>query len=139
MTKPFRSWRKTDKLTDHAKREYYLTAMTKMTEFIAQYQQPSAAVDMQMQLAAQKRMADNQQVIESLFKVILLCGKQGFALRGHRDDHISWEEEHESTNEGNFIEIVRFRAENDQIMKKTPPECPPKCPTYIRNDTKRAD
>ena len=117
VTKAFRSWKKTDKLTDHAKREYHLTAMTKMTEFIARYRQPSAAIEMQMQLSAQKRMADNQQVIESLFKVILLCGKQGLALRGHRDDHISWEEEHESTNEGNFIEMVRFRAETDQILK----------------------
>ena len=103
--------------------------MTKMTEFIPQYQQPSTTIDMQMQLAAQKRMADNQQVIESLFKVILLCRKQGLALRGHRDDHISWEAEndHESTNVGNFIEIVRFRAETDHILK-----------THLQNASKNA-
>ena len=53
--------------------------MTKLTKFIAWY----VAVDMQMQLAVQKRMADNQEVIEPLFKVILLCRKQGLALCGH--------------------------------------------------------
>ena len=60
-------------------------------------------------------MEENQKVIESLFKVILLCGKQGLALRGHRDDQINWDDE--SNNEGNFIELVCFRAETDENLK----------------------
>ena len=44
--------------------------------------------------------------IESLLKVVILCGKQGLALRGHRDDRIDWKTE-ASFNEGN---LVRFRA-----------------------------
>lgn len=65
-----------------------------MTEFITRYQEFSAAINMQMQVqvAAQKRMVDNQTVIESLLKVILLCGKQGLALHGHRHHNIDWEE-----------------------------------------------
>jgi len=31
----------------------------------------------------------NQKVLESLIKIVLLYGKQGQALRGHRDDKIS--------------------------------------------------
>jgi len=27
---------------------------------------------------------------ESLFKIVLLSGKQGIAFHGHRDDHIAW-------------------------------------------------
>ena len=49
----------------------------------------------------------------SLF--LMLCGKQGIALRGHRDDNIKWDEE-ETNNEGNFIELVRLRAETDQVL-----------------------
>ena len=93
VTKPFRSWKRTDQLTDHAKRGYHLTSMTKMAEFITRYQQPSAAINMQMQVEAKRRMEDNQQVIESLFKVILLCGMHCLALCGHWDDQIEWEEE----------------------------------------------
>ena len=105
--------RKTD---GNAKRDYHLTSMTKMSEFITRYQEPSTAINIQMQATAQKRMEENQSVIASLFKVVLLCGKQGLALR---DDHISWEEEDdESANEGNFIELVRFRAETDENLKK---------------------
>ena len=59
------------------------------------------------------RIIENNQVIESLLKIVILCGKQGLALRGHRDDNINWDgadSEDKYSNEGNFIELVRFRA-----------------------------
>lgn len=62
---------------------------------------------------------NNQKVIESLLKIVILCGKQGLALRGHRDDKINWDgadSEDKYSNEGNFIELVRFRAETDPIL-----------------------
>lgn len=31
----------------------------------------------------------NERVIESLLKIVILCGKQGLALHGHRDDRWS--------------------------------------------------
>ena len=44
-------------------------------------------------------------------------GKQGLALRGHRDDKISWMEDDEAhSNEGNFVELVRFRPETDPVL-----------------------
>ena len=56
-------------------------------------------------------------MLESLIKTVLLCGKQGLALRGHRDDKISWtEDEDVHSNEGNFVELVRFRAETDPVL-----------------------
>ena len=63
-------------------------------------------------------MENNEKVIESLFKVVLLCGKQGLAFRGHHDDHVNWAEleEDNSLNQGNFIELVRFRAETDHVL-----------------------
>ena len=108
VTKEFRSWKKTDKLADHAKREYHLTCMAKMKEFITRYQESSAAIDTVIQVAARKSMKENLQVIQSLFKVILLCGKQGLAPRGHRDDRIDWDDREDANNEGNFIELVCF-------------------------------
>jgi len=49
----------------------------------------------------------NQNVLKSLFKIVLLSGKQGIAFRGHREDHIAWFENRD-INQGNFIELVRF-------------------------------
>ena len=64
-------------------------------------------------------MKNNQEVIESLLRIIILCGKQGFALRGHRDDHVDWEsEEGKCSNQGNFIELVHFRAETDTFLSE---------------------
>ena len=62
---------------------------------------------------------ENQKVVESLLKIVILCGKQGIALRGHRDDRTfsSTEEEEEAAeNQGNFLELVRFRAETDEVL-----------------------
>ena len=57
----------------------------------------------------------NTKVIESLFKIVIFCGKQGIAFRGHRDDKVDLTSI-ESTNDGNFLQLVRFRAENDEIL-----------------------
>ena len=53
-------------------------------------------------------------------KMDVLCGKQGLSLRGHRDDHINWIDSEpegvQHSNQGNFVELVCFRAEHDQIL-----------------------
>ena len=43
----------------------------------------------------------------------ILCGKQDLTLRGHRDDGIHWDDDDGGSNEGNFVQLVRFRAETD--------------------------
>ena len=42
--------------------------MTKMAEFITHYKHPSAAINVQMQAEAKRRMEENQLVIESLLR-----------------------------------------------------------------------
>ena len=50
---------------------------------------------------------------------MILCGKQGLALRGHHDDHaFSEHEEKVGENQGNFIELVRFRALTDDTLRE---------------------
>ena len=62
-------------------------------------------------------METNKKVVESLFKIILLCGRQGLALYGHRGDKIDWTDDDDThSNEGNFVELVRFRAETDVVL-----------------------
>ncbi len=56
-------------------------------------------------------------MIESLLIIVILCGKQGLALRGHRDHQVNWKDENQRcSNEGNFIQLVRFRAETDLAL-----------------------
>ena len=64
-------------------------------------------------------MDDNQKVIESLVKIAMVCGMQELAFHGHRNHRIGWaeqEEEHGAQNNSNFIELVHFRAETDDVL-----------------------
>ena len=51
-----------------------------------------------------------------LVGVAILCGKQGLAMRGHRDDKVHWDDEGEGPNEGNFVQFIRFRAVTDKVL-----------------------
>ena len=91
--------------------------MTRMSEFLSRYENPSQSISVIMDSEVRKVMETNMKVLESLTKIVLLCGKQGLALRGHCDDRISWEEDANTHfNEGNFVELIRFRAETDSVL-----------------------
>jgi hypothetical protein len=120
VTKPFKSWGKIfQRAPGHATKQYHISSMTRMTEFLARYENPSQSISVIVSSEMQRVMETNQRVLESLTKIALLCGKQGLALRGHRDDKISWMEDDSTqchSNEGNFVELVRFRAETDPVL-----------------------
>ena len=124
VTKPFNTWAKmTTKAKTHAQHEYHLAAVAKMKDFINRYENPTQAVDVTLQSRMQQIMERNQHVIESLLKIVLLCGKQGLASRGHRDDQVDWSDE-SSSNQDNFVRLVRFRAETDSILAAHLQEAP---------------
>lgn len=84
----------------HAGTNYHRDAMTKMNAFIAGYEYPSQTVDTALNREAQHIMVSNQKVLESLLKVVMLCGKQGLSLCGHRDDKVFWEVDSGGSNVG---------------------------------------
>ena len=84
-----------------------------MRQFLARYQSPSQSVGTLLDTQAQRVMDANQKVIQSLFRIVILCGKQGLALRGHRDNQIQWVDDGTALNEENFVQLVRFSAGTD--------------------------
>ena len=120
MTAPFRTWRKLyDRTLAHGKLDYHLASLAKMSAFLDCYSNPSQAIDTVLVSEARKRMEANKKVISSTLKIVLLCGKQGIAFCGYRDDCFNWEDtEYEHSNPGNFIELVCFRAETDNILSE---------------------
>lgn len=120
VRKPFNTWaKKTQAMNSHSGSEYHTKSLARMSEFVKRYENPSQTIATQLNAQVQKTMENNRRVIESLLRVVMLCGKQGLALRGHRDDNIVWTNkgESESDNRGNFIELVRFRAESDEVLR----------------------
>lgn len=86
-----------------------------MSEFLTCYEKPSQAIDVVMSRQVSQIMERNEKVLESLLKITIFCGKQGLALRGHRDDKIDWQAS-EVGNQGNFAQLVHFRAETDKVL-----------------------
>ena len=109
-----------EKMNTHASQKYHKASMEMMSEFILRYEEPTLAANNILDEKANKIIENNRKVVESLVRIVAFCGKQEIALRGHRDDKITWIKDEEKTvvNEGNFIELVRFRAETDQVLRK---------------------
>ena len=117
VTKSFNSWVKmSERSKAHMQLEYHQTSVIRMSEFVSRYEHPTTAVNVVMDTAAKQLMERNKMVIESLLKITILCGKQGLPLRGHRDDGVDFGQGSVSSNQGNFIELVHFRAETDEVL-----------------------
>ena len=128
VTKEINNWINiSHRLDNHSKTDSRMTCLVKMEEYVKRYNDPSKAIDSQCSSKTQKQLKDNQRILESLFKVVLLCGKQGIPLRGHRDDGIDWNNDEPHDNQGNFTELIRFRAETDSVLK-----------THLKNAPKNA-
>ena len=119
ITEPFTSWIKmSEKANVHSRQDHHKMSMTRMEKFLARYKNPLQSVSIILDKEAQKIVSNNQKVVESLLKIVMLYGKQGLALRGHRDNQISWGESEEEicSNQGKLVEFVRFHAEHDHIL-----------------------
>ena len=56
----------------------------------------------------ESELSFNKAALESIADCFVYCGKQGIALRGHRDDSTA----NESANKGNFKALLFFLAES---------------------------
>ena len=62
-------------------------------------------------------VASNHQKLASIFKVVVLCGRQNIALRGHRDNITNLEKDTLSTeNHGNFWALLNFRVDSGDTV-----------------------
>ena len=114
VTKPFSLWTKHSSIfNNHEKLAYHQDSMVRMAAFKEMCSNPSRNVSTLLDKSHKEQVSRNAQVIKSL-KCIAFCGKQGLSFHGHRDDSTA----SDSENLGNFLELVRFRAENDDVLRK---------------------
>ena len=113
VNKPFSVWTKQSSFFNHHEQlAYHQDSMTRMAAFKESCKCPVCNVATMLNRAYEEQISRNTQVIKSLLKCVSFCGKQGLSFRGHRDDSTALED----SNMGNFIELVRFRAENDDVL-----------------------
>ena len=74
------------------------------------------SIDEQLSSERSRHVAENRLKLKSIVKTVIFCGRQGIALRGHRDDGPSLQT---SANHGNFQALLQFRIDaGDQVLKE---------------------
>ena len=115
VTKPFCTWTKQSTIFQkHEQSQYYQDSMARMLAFEETATIPSKNISSILDRNQQERILHNKEVLKTLFKCVLFCGKQGLALRDHRDDNTV----DDPTNKGNFLELVHFCATTDAGMRR---------------------
>ena len=105
---PFKRWTKvSDVCRGHEQLKYHLDAQVAFEAFKSNMIRPEKSVASQLDGQRAEHLRKNQELIKSIAKTVHFCGKQGIALRGHRDDSTATS----SSNRGNFRELLDFRAE----------------------------
>ena len=97
----------------HEQAEYHKCAVQMAEDFIYNYEHPQSRIDGRISEKRRENLLRNKHILRSIIDAIVLCGKQGIALRGHRDDSTA----DSSTNRGNFLAILEAFAERFSVLK----------------------
>ena len=105
-------------LRKHADKHYHKDAVIMSEEFLKVMSNQQPDIQVQLNQALADRIALNRQKLTSIFKTIVLCGRQSIALRGHRDNATDIERDLMGMgNHGNFLALLDFRIDaGDTIL-----------------------
>ena len=89
-------------------------AMIAMDNFLRNMTRESVPVDQQINNLLQQQIKRNREILKSLFKTIIFCGKDNIALRGPRDD----DPPQNASLAGNFQALLEFQIDSgDQTLQ----------------------
>jgi len=103
------------RLTSHSngKCQTHNFSVVAMNNFIRSMRQEVVPIDQQLNTLRQQQIAKNREIISSILKTIIFCGRNNIPLRGRRDD--------DPTNEslqGNFQALLYFRIDSgDEVLQ----------------------
>ena len=110
----------------HEQCQYHQNSKDKMNNFMSSHYDPSLRIDTKITMLASANLEKNVAIMVSIIKCLEFCGRQGIAIRGHRDDTTST-----SINKGNFKALLDMRIDaGDDVLKQHLSEGP-KNATYI--------
>ena len=95
-------------LRQHNKKTYHVHSVSDMLAFMQVMNNEQPPINHQLVFAVAQQVQKNREVLKSIIKTVIVCGKQNIALRGHRDDlkHLQ-----QPGNHGNFHALLKFRTE----------------------------
>ena len=106
-------------------------AVIAMDNFLRNMRREAVPIDQQINNLLQQQINRNREILKSLFKTIIFCGKkQHIALRGRRDD-----DPQNASLSGNFQALLEFRIDSGDQTLKHHLETAPRNATYISKTT----
>ena len=78
----YQDFNQTEKILEHAQTKYHNDAMIRAQQFIDSYENPTENIDYNPNM--QSRYDKNIQILMRIIDPILICARQGIALRAHR-------------------------------------------------------
>ena len=123
VTTPLTNWKKatsnSGKLHSHFnKSQYHARAVEFADNFIQTMSGKAKAVTQHIESTRTKQVKENRSKLISIADAIVTCGRQGIALRGHRDDSGDVASD-PSRNHGNFLALLQYRVRGgDSILQE---------------------
>lgn len=115
---PFRLWKKAiEKFKEHQDKEYHKTSVERGANFKLIHENQKNSIICEIDTGRKKQQLENRKKIIPIIRTVLLCGRQGLSLRGHRD-HGSLSLDLPIENDGNFRALLRFAIDSGDISLK---------------------
>ena len=93
--------------------------MARLLEFKKKFYNPSARIDHNVNKDSVERVKTNRSILAAIIKSIEFCGRNGIAVRGHRDDGALTSSDI-SKKSGNLRSLINFRIDaGDKILEIT--------------------
>lgn len=109
---------KTGDLMVHDSSKYHREAVEAADNFLKTYENPEKEIINILDAKRASQIRENREKLRPIIESILFLGRQNIPLRGHRDYGRIMPNTLSEINEGNFREILRFRANSgDQTLK----------------------
>ena len=101
-------------LKEHSKKKYHNDALLQVENLIKMMRFPEKAISSIIESSRVAQVEYNRKVLRSIVSSVIFCGKQNIALRGHMESSTG----NNSKNQGDFLALLDFRAEGDEIIAK---------------------
>lgn len=107
----FKNWKRAlESFERHASNQYHINSVLCANDLRDILSHKKISINLQLNHEHLRQKIENRKRLSSIIKTVILCGKQGLPLRGHRDYgplSIEWPKE----NEGNFRALLRARVD----------------------------
>ena len=107
---------KDDSLCKHGVSDSHMQAVIRGNEFLINYEKPASRIYYRLERNLNDQMQTNIDVFHKMIEIILFLGRQGLALRGHRDDSVDFSKPQE-VNQGNFVAMLSLSKTDTQLRE----------------------